>query len=132
MSDQIAHQDGDDVVIHRDHSYTDYYYSSPWLIATAGPCKLECGWKGGERSGLAQGQELTGRKKNKTSSQEERKTYLTLTGLLMEGLSRAAKLRFTGGKGFTAHLSPHRRVDIRQEIVLKEVPPAHILCRWAD
>jgi len=65
MSDQIAHQDGDDVVIHRDHSYTDYYYSSPWLIATAGPCKLECGWKGGERSGLAQGQELTGRKKNK-------------------------------------------------------------------
>jgi len=50
----------------------------------------------------------------------------------MEGLTRAATLRFTGGKGFTAHLSPHRRVDIRQEIVLKEVPPAHILCRWAD
>ena len=51
----------------------------------------ECGWKGGDRSGLAQGQELTGRKrKTKTSLQErkKRKTYLTLTGLLMEGLER--------------------------------------------
>jgi hypothetical protein len=46
----------------------------------------ECGWKGGDRGGLAEGQELTGRKKNKTSLQErKRKTYLTLTGLLMEG-----------------------------------------------
>jgi hypothetical protein len=39
---------------------------------------------------LAHGQELTGRKRRtKTSLQErrkERKTYLTLTGLLMEGL----------------------------------------------
>src|SRR5438477_486554 len=47
MSDQIAHQDVDDVVIHRDHSYTNYYYSSPWLIATAGPCKLGCVSRGG-------------------------------------------------------------------------------------
>jgi hypothetical protein len=36
---------------------------------------------------LAQGQELTGRKrKTKTFIQERKKTYLTLTGLLMEGL----------------------------------------------
>src|SRR5437016_2218200 len=33
----------------------------------------ECGWKGGDRSGLAQGQELTGRKRRtKTSLQEEK------------------------------------------------------------
>src|SRR5271169_616804 len=53
----------------------------------------ECGWKGGDRSGLAQGQELTGRKrKTKTSLQErkKRKTYLTLTGLLMEGPKKPA------------------------------------------
>src|SRR5207245_4979992 len=50
----------------------------------------ECGWKGGDRSGLAHGQELTGRKRrSKRSSQEERKTYLTLTGLLMEGKNRS-------------------------------------------
>jgi len=51
----------------------------------------ECGWKGGDRSGLAQGQELNREKeKNKTSLQEreKRKTYLTLTGLLMEGLDQ--------------------------------------------
>src|SRR5437016_1423573 len=48
----------------------------------------ECGWKGGDRSGLAQGQELTGRKRRTKTSLQERKTYLTLTGLLMEGLQR--------------------------------------------
>jgi hypothetical protein len=40
---------------------------------------------------LAQGQELTGRKRiTKTSLQERKKekTYLTLTGLLMEGVTR--------------------------------------------
>jgi transposase len=45
--------------------------------------------QGGDRSGLAQGQELTGRKRRtKTSLQERKKekTYLTLTGLLMEGV----------------------------------------------
>ncbi|HUE54039.1 MAG TPA: hypothetical protein VMO80_16980, partial [Terriglobales bacterium] len=51
------------------------------------------GWKGGDRSGLAQGQELTGRKRRtKTSLQEmkkERKTSLTLTGPLMEGVDIA-------------------------------------------
>src|SRR6266403_3459809 len=47
----------------------------------------ECGWKGGDRSGLAQGQELTGRKRRTKTSLQERKTYLTLTGLLMEGLA---------------------------------------------
>jgi hypothetical protein len=55
----------------------------------------ECGWKGGDRSGLAQGQELTGRKRRtKTSLQErkKRKTYLTLTGLLMEGVGVALQL----------------------------------------
>jgi len=48
----------------------------------------ECGWKGGDRSGLAQGQEFTGRKeKNKNIlTRKKEKTYLTLTGLLMEGL----------------------------------------------
>jgi len=51
----------------------------------------ECGWKDGDRGGLAQGQELTGRKRRtKTSLQERKKekTSLTLTGLLMEGLCR--------------------------------------------
>src|SRR5438034_9453179 len=34
----------------------------------------ECGWKGGDRSGLAHGQELTGRKRRtKTSLQEREK-----------------------------------------------------------
>ncbi|MGC2891717.1 MAG: hypothetical protein WB627_21835, partial [Candidatus Acidiferrum sp.] len=42
--------------------------------------------KGGDRSGLAQGQELTGRKRRTKTSLQERKTYLTLTGLLMEGV----------------------------------------------
>src|SRR6266478_153728 len=56
----------------------------------------ECGWKGGDRSGLAQGQELTVRKRRtKTSLQEEkrknRKTHLTHTGLLMEGSGAVAK-----------------------------------------
>ncbi|HTQ62346.1 MAG TPA: hypothetical protein VMI32_19120, partial [Candidatus Solibacter sp.] len=45
----------------------------------------ECGWKGGDRSGLAQGQELTERKRKTKTSLQERKTYLTLTSLLMEG-----------------------------------------------
>ena len=37
----------------------------------------ECGWKGGDRSGLAQGQELTGRKRRtKTSLQERKKNIL--------------------------------------------------------
>jgi len=36
---------------------------------------------------LAQGQELTGRKRRTKTSLQERKTYLTLTGLLMEGVS---------------------------------------------
>ncbi len=48
----------------------------------------ECGWKGDDRSGLAHGQELTGRKRRtKISLQDKKKekTYLTLTGLLMEG-----------------------------------------------
>jgi hypothetical protein len=49
----------------------------------------ECGWKGGDRSGLAEGQELTERKKknkNILTRKKNRKTHLTHTGLLMEGL----------------------------------------------
>ena len=38
----------------------------------------ECGWKDGDRGGLAQTQKI--------SWEEKRKTDLTLTGLLMEGL----------------------------------------------
>src|SRR5207244_13165425 len=33
----------------------------------------ECGWKGGDRSGLAQWQELTGRKRRTKTSLQERK-----------------------------------------------------------
>src|SRR5205807_10609796 len=33
----------------------------------------ECGWKGGDRSGLAHGQELTGRKRRTKTSLQERK-----------------------------------------------------------
>jgi hypothetical protein len=33
----------------------------------------ECGWKGGDRSGLAQGQEQREREKQKTSLQERKK-----------------------------------------------------------
>jgi hypothetical protein len=49
----------------------------------------EPGWKSGDRSGLARGQELTGRKeknKNILTGKGKRKTYSALTGLLMEGL----------------------------------------------
>jgi hypothetical protein len=55
----------------------------------------ECGWKDGDRGGLAEGQELTRKKRRtKTSLQErkKRKTYLTLTGLLMEGVGNALDL----------------------------------------
>jgi len=48
----------------------------------------ECGWKGGDRGGLAQWEQLEKeeikRKKEKKSGKNERKG-LTLTGLLMEG-----------------------------------------------
>src|SRR5690348_4374545 len=50
----------------------------------------ECGWKDGDRGGFSEGQELTGKKRRtKTSLQErkKRKTHLTHTGLLMEGVS---------------------------------------------
>jgi len=42
--------------------------------------------KGGDRSGLAQGQELTGRKRRtKTSLQERRKTYLIIPAFSWKG-----------------------------------------------
>jgi hypothetical protein len=52
----------------------------------------ECGWKDGDRGGLAQTQEPTGRKKRKEET-ERRKKHLTLTGLLMEGLSLSLPCR---------------------------------------
>jgi len=60
----------------------------------------ECGWKGGDRSGLAQGQELTERKrktKNILTGKGKRKTYLTLTGLLMEGVRNVLTRKSPGG-----------------------------------
>jgi hypothetical protein len=56
----------------------------------------ECGWKDGDRGGLARMQskhrEKGENKKRKTSVQERRrKSFLTLTGLLMEGLDRVLR-----------------------------------------
>ena len=73
----------------------------------------ECGWKGGDRSGLAQGQELTGRKRRtKTSLQERKKNILDThrpshgrsypAGISSNGTSRA----FGWGPGDLAIASP--------------------------
>jgi len=47
----------------------------------------ECGWKGGDRGGLAQ-REQFGKRRNKEKERKKQKNgrkVLTLTGLLMEG-----------------------------------------------
>jgi hypothetical protein len=56
---------------------------------------------------LAQGQELTGRKRRtKTSLQERKKekTYLTLTGLLMEGVGQNSKQDSNEKSDYTTEL----------------------------
>jgi hypothetical protein len=48
----------------------------------------ECGWKGGDRGGLAQWEQF-GKRRNKEEERKKEKNEskgLTLTGLLMEGL----------------------------------------------
>ncbi len=51
----------------------------------------ECGWKDGDRGGLAQSRNSQGgREEEKHAYREERKTRLTLTGLLMEGVMAKA------------------------------------------
>jgi hypothetical protein len=37
VTDQVPHQDIDDVVIEREHRYTDHHYSKDWTIAPASP-----------------------------------------------------------------------------------------------
>jgi hypothetical protein len=47
----------------------------------------ECGWKGGDRGGLAPGNHLEKEEiKKKKEKKRKEKKRLTLTGLLMEGL----------------------------------------------
>jgi hypothetical protein len=45
----------------------------------------ECGWKGGDRGGLAQW-EQSGEKRNKEEERKNERKSLTLTGPLMEGI----------------------------------------------
>jgi hypothetical protein len=40
MPDKVTHQYINDVIVHRDHSYTNHSYSKDWLIATSRRCKL--------------------------------------------------------------------------------------------
>ncbi len=51
--------------------------------------KKECGWKGGDRGGLARWEQY-GKRRNKEEGRKREKQLigLTLTGLLMEGLRR--------------------------------------------
>jgi hypothetical protein len=73
---------------------------------------------------LAQGQELTGRKRRtKTSLQERKKekTYLTLTGLLMEGLEH---LNYLGIQRNTRILNP------RDNKLTKAVTMLELLGHW--
>ena len=75
----------------------DYQVAAPAEMRTpnlhrAKIAQEECGWKDGDRGGSARMQSKHRKKgenkKRKTSLQEgKRKSLLTLTGLLMEGLS---------------------------------------------
>jgi hypothetical protein len=73
----------------------DYQVAAPAEMSTpnlhrAKIAQKECGWKDGDRGGSARmpskPQKEGENKKRKTPLQERRKTFLTLTGLLMEGL----------------------------------------------
>jgi hypothetical protein len=75
----------------------DYQVAAPAEMSTpnlhrAKIAQKECGWKDGDRGGSARmpskPQKEGENKKRKTPLQERRKTFLTLTGLLMEGPKR--------------------------------------------
>ncbi|MFZ0645512.1 MAG: hypothetical protein WAN72_00125, partial [Candidatus Acidiferrales bacterium] len=57
----------------------------------------ECGWKDGDRGGLAEWELILRKKKVKVC--------LTSTGLLMEGVSLPLPEPIAGGKGINQHLS---------------------------
>jgi hypothetical protein len=60
----------------------------------------ECGWKGGDRGGLAQWDKL-GKRRNKEQERKKQKNgrkALTLTGLLMEGVMRRRWILFLLGQ----------------------------------
>jgi hypothetical protein len=54
----------------------------------------ECGWKGGDRGGLAEWEQF-GKRRNKEEERKKRQNErkdLTLTGLLMEGISIISRI----------------------------------------
>jgi hypothetical protein len=72
----------------------DYQVAAPTETSTpnlhrATIAHKECGWKGGDRGGLAQWEQFGKRKNKEEERKNERKNErngLTLTGLLMEGI----------------------------------------------